>query len=244
LSELRSAEQALALGGFREAQAQVQAVLDRDPLNYRALQLFAEIQRALQDPAPVEALVKRHIDLIYGLPSIVLVQLAEVLTASDMTTDSQRSLSQQLLASAARGHLEERELRRIAVAMLRACDPKAAMTLLDRQLRDHPEWERNASLRHLRGDALLGLAKLCRSTAKTRELSLTTRQRAWHEFHAYLERAEKELREALEASVDPGLTELIHRNLEFLERFRKENEPPATVNKRRNGLGRNDRSRR
>ena len=121
--------------------------------------------------------------------------------------------------------MEERELRRIAVALLRAHDEPGALSLIERQLIEHPEWEKHASLRQLRGDALIGLAKRCRTTAKKREIASATRDRAWKEFHAYLARAERELNDALSLSVDPFLTEQIHRNIEYLEKLRRENQP-------------------
>jgi ATP-dependent DNA helicase RecG len=225
LRDLRSAEQALALGELRKAQDRVQLVLGRDPLNYRALQLFAEVQQALHDPAPVAEFVTRHIDQVDSLPSTVRLQLAEALASGDIPSQSMRTLSNRLLASASRGRLEERELRRIAVAMLRAGDAEAALALLERQLQEHPEWERNASMLQLRGDALLGLAKRCRSTAKRRDLPFPTKTRAWREFDSYLIRAERDLREALEVSVDPGLTDQIRRNIDYLNRLRRENQP-------------------
>jgi hypothetical protein len=54
----------LALGELQEAQNQVQAVLRQDPLNYRALQLFAEVQRALRDPEPIATLVAKQLGQI------------------------------------------------------------------------------------------------------------------------------------------------------------------------------------
>ena len=226
LRELRDAEQSLALGDLQKARAQVELVLGRDPLNSRALQLFAEVQQTLRDPRPIERLVEQYLDRINGLPATVLVQLAEALVASDESPDTARSLSQRLLAIASQGRLEERELRRIAVNLIRAHDDQGALALLEQQLMERPDLERNASIRQLRGDALLGLAKRCRITAKQIQIPQATKQRAWREFHAYLDRAERDLREALAMSVDVGLTEQIHRNLDFLERFRAENQPP------------------
>ncbi|HKH47073.1 MAG TPA: hypothetical protein VKM72_20645 [Thermoanaerobaculia bacterium] len=69
------------------------------------------------------------------------------------------------------------------------------------------------------------LAKRCRTTATSPDLPSATKRLAWREFHAYLARAERELREALELSVDPGLTEQIKRNLDFLDRLRRANQP-------------------
>jgi hypothetical protein len=225
LRDLRAAEQSLALGELAQARTQVENILRLDPLNSRALQLFAEVHHAQGDPLPVAAWVRDHLDRIESLPPQVLVQLAEALE-NEHVSDDDHALARTLLTAAARGRLEERELRRIAVAMSRAHDDQGAIALIERHLLDHPEWERNPSLRQLRGDALIGLAKRCRTTAKKPGLASATRARAWREFHTYLERAERELREALTMSVAPSLSEQIQRNLHYLERLARENPPP------------------
>jgi ATP-dependent DNA helicase RecG len=224
LQEIRSAEHALALGELTQAKTQIENVLRNDPLNSRALQLFAEVQHALRDSAAVVSLVEKHLPRVEALPSQVLVQLAEAMQ-SDQSNDAERALASRLLAAAARGRLEERELRRIAVAMSRARDDQAALSLIERHLLEHPEWERNASLRQLRGDALIGLAKRCRATAKKPRIASATRARAWKEFHAYLDRAERELRDALALGVDKTLSDQIQRNIEYLEKLKSENQP-------------------
>ncbi len=246
LNDLRRAEAALSLGELGRAQEQVREILQRDPLNSRTLQLFAEVQIALRDPAPVSSFVTEHMEQLKGLPPSVLVQLAEALTANDRSPSADRELAQRLLASAATGRLEERELRRITVAMLRAGDAQGALALLEQQIGERPELAQNASLRRLRGDALLGLAKRCRSTATNRTLSQQTRQRAWRELRAYLDRAERELRVARDLSVDSELSNLVQRNLDYLDRLRQEAQPrrPGAAPGRRNGNHRDNRGRR
>ena len=96
---------------------------------------------------------------------------------------------------------------------------------------EHPEWDRSASLRQLRGDALIGLAKRCRANARKGDLARETKQRSWREFHAYLGRADRELQDALALSVDQELTDQIHRNLDDAETLRREN--PAAPGGRR-----------
>jgi ATP-dependent DNA helicase RecG len=235
LRDLRSAEQALALGELERARTQVQSVLSTDPLNFRAIQLFAEIHHARRDPAAVSAWVRQHRDRLDALPPQVLLQLAEALH-HDRASTGDRALEIRLLSGAARGRLEERELRRIVVAMSRAKDDEGALALIERQLLEHPEWRLNPSLRQLRGDSFVGLAKRCRKTATSRDTAPSTRERAWREFHAYLDRAEHELREALVLSVDPNLNDQIHRNIGYLEQLRGDNQPPQ----KRTARGRGD----
>ncbi len=231
LRDLRAAEQALAIGDERRAQELVRLVLSRDPLNSRALQLFAEVHHALRDPGPVADHLATHGEHIDSLPATVLVQLAEALVVSEAPPESKRILSQKLLASASRGRLEERELRRIVLAMIRAREEQPALALLEKQILEHPEWDRSASLRQLRGDALIGLAKRCRANAKKRDLARETKQRSWREFHAYLGRSERELQDALALSVDQHLSDQIHVNLDYIEQLRREN--PASPGGRR-----------
>ena len=228
LQDLRSAEQALALGQLERAQAQIASILARDPLNYRAIQLFAEVHQGLRAPAVVADFVSAHLSALGGVPAPVLVQLAEALVSSGRPSDNERVLSKQLLTFASRGRLEERELRKILVAMLRAREEESALALIEQQLQQNPDWSRNPSLLQLRGDALLGLAKHCSMTGKNRELPPRTRQRAWQQFHAYLDRSEHDLKQARDLSVDAQLTGRIDKNMAFLARLRKDNQPPRS----------------
>jgi hypothetical protein len=160
-----------------------------------------------------------------ALPSQVLVQLAEAIGA-DQAVDTYRPVVIDLLARAARGRLEERELRRIAVAMSKARDDEGALALIEQQLLEHPEWQNNPSLLQLRGDSLIGLAKRCREMATKPGIARATRTRAWREFHSYLDQAERDLRAALALSVDQYLSEQIQRNIDYLEQLRRDNQPP------------------
>lgn len=227
LRDLRSAEQALALGELEDARTQIEGVLGRDPLNFRAIKLFAEIHHARRDATTVAVWVREHLLQVDGLPPQVLLQLAEALE-NDPTGVEHKALAGKLLASAAQGRLEERELRRVAVAMSRSNDHQGALVLIERHLLEHPEWHSNPSLRQLRGDSLIGLAKRCRATAIKAGIAQATRGRAWREFHSYLDQAEHELRESLVLSVDESLSAQIRRNLGYLERLRRENQPPQT----------------
>jgi hypothetical protein len=225
LRDLRSAEQALALGDLDRARARVEGVLGNDPLNFRAIQLFAEVHLARKDSATVAAWARAHAGQLDALPSQVLLLLGEAV-GTEQAHDEERLLAFGLLARAARGRLEERELRRIVVALLRAHDEEGAYALIDRQMLEHPEWANNPLLLQLRGDSLIGMAKRCREMAKKRGIAQPTRGRAWRDFHSYLEQAERDLRAALALSVEAHLTDQIKINIAFLEKLRRDNQPP------------------
>lgn len=140
-----------------------------------------------------------------------------------------RSAEQALaLGQLARGRLEDRELRRILIAMLRAREEESALALIEQQLQQNGDLSRNPWLLQLRGDALLGLAKHCSMTGKNRELPPGTRQRAWQQFRAYLDRAEHDLTQARDLGVDAQLTVQIDKNMAFLARLRKDNQTPRS----------------
>lgn len=223
LRELREVERALALGEIREGQRRIRAVIDRDPLNYRALQLFAEIQKALHEPDPVVEWLAHHEARVEEMPAAVQLALGEALLSDRDPSEQARNLAHKIFGNAARGRLGEREIRRVTIAMLQGGHLGEALALIDENVEAHPEWE--ASLRQLRGDTLIHLAKRCRHNAKRSDTSAEIRRRAWHEFNTYLDQAHRELDVALSRNVEPGLTKQIQQNLEYLERLRRENLP-------------------
>lgn len=220
LKELRDAEQALALGELKRADAVVTGILERDSLNSRALQLFAEVHQALGDPAPLYGRMKELVAHWGAVPPSVLVQASEALVSQEHPPDEYLDLARQMLAVASRGRLEEREARRVALGMMRARDHQGALAIVERQFADHPELRRSASLLQIRGDALLNLAKRCRQTGRDRQLPRATRDRAWREMATYLDEAERVLKEALSLSVEPMMTGFIRKNLDYLAELR------------------------
>lgn len=223
LRELREIDQAIALGQLGEAQQRALKALDRDPSNYRLIQLLAEIQTALRDPDPIAHILQRSAIDLEKLPSSVQVQLSEALSSSDQKRDRYRSLANRLLTLASQGRLEELEVRRVAVGLMRSRNDEAALALVERSLSEHPEWRDNASLLQLRGDAKIGLAKRCRNTAA--KVAPATRERVWRQFHEYLTQAERDLRKAETLSADAGLSAIIRKNLSYIEQLKNAHRP-------------------
>jgi ATP-dependent DNA helicase RecG len=233
LRELREVEQDLGLGDFVRAQQGVTRLLLRDPENIRALQLFAEVQTALRDPEPIERMLSVSGYDVARLPAGISLQLSEALLSNPEPTESQRALARRLLTAAGNGRLEERELRRIAVALLRSGEPKGALSVIDRSVQDHPEWKDTASFHQLRGDAYIGLAKRARNTATRKRLSTATRQRAWAQFREYIEKAEEELVRSEALCVDPGLISIIKKNKAYVDDLKR-----THIHRSRTGRGR------
>lgn len=216
MRELRAIEQDLAIGDWPEAQRAVTTLLERDPYNIRALQLFAETNAALRDPNPVQNWMAKHRADLSRLPRSVLVQFSEALLSGEVTTEEQRSIARRLLIQAATGRIEEQELRRIAVAMIRSREQKGAIQLMDEYAHDHPEVEHSASFHQLRGDALIGMANKCLNATR-RNVPPAARERSWKQFDQYVGEAEKHLERASTLGIDASLKPVIRRNVEYLK---------------------------
>jgi hypothetical protein len=222
LRELREIEQDLAIGDLPGAKVATQKLLTNDPYNIRGLQLFAEIQTALRDPFPVLVRLKDGSINIDRLPKDLLVQFSEALLSGKEVTDEQRGVARRLLNIAATGRLEEKVLRRIAVAMLRSREEKEVVRLIDRFSQDHPEAELSASFFQLKGDALIGLAKRCYNAARRSRVPFVTRERSWTQFEQYASEAEKLLARAESISLDPVMTSVINRNQQYLRELQSQ----------------------
>ena len=221
LRSFREIETLMALDNLEGARSRVRELLDQDRLNARGLQLFAEIQQALREPVPVAQMLDQLGDAVERLPASVLVAFSDALGAGAPETQAYTPLRARLLRLASRGRLEERELRRLAVSMLRMQDEQAVLTVIENNLRDHPEWLASASVLQLRGDAYLGLAKKCSRSARKPHIAAATRDRIRREMKLYLDRAEADLRRARELSMDTNLTQVIDRNLAYLQQMRQ-----------------------
>lgn len=233
LRELREIEQDLAVGDLPAAQKAVTELLAADPHNIRGLQLFAEIQTALRDGQAMLLRLRSSELNLDRLPRDLLVQFGEALLSGVEVTEEQRSTARKILNIAAMGRLEERELRRIAVAMLRSREEKEVLKMVDSYSRDHQDAEQSASIHQLIGDAYIGLAKKCYNAARRSNVPPAMRSRSWSQFDEYTNNAEKHLARAESISLDNGISAVVKRNQQYLgelisrrERVRKGSRRP------------------
>lgn len=231
--DYRAIEEAISLGHFDQAQQAVSALLTKDPLNFRSVQLFAEVQRAIGNPTPVRAFIRENEKHLNSLPAPVLTLLADALTSGSSPTPDDLSTARRLYLDASRGRFAEREVNRIALGLSRSGDDSAALQFLDVQLADHPDLKENPWILRIRGNALLGLAKQCTQTGKNRSLSPQTRQRAWDDCRRFIRMAEQDLRHASSITTDPALMEGLQKNLDFLDQMKEIATPPRQRSRRR-----------
>lgn len=215
----------ISIGDFERARQRIVSLLEKDPMNARTIQLFAEVQRALGSGEPVREFVTQHSTKLGALSPLTLTQLADVLLLGDAQSE-ERELARQLLRSASRGRMAEREISQVAVGLSRARDDRGAVDFIDAQVRKHPELNGNPVLLRIRGNSLIGLARQCTQTGKNRDLSPQTRERAWKDCRTFLSEAEQDLRRAMSYTTEPSIVEGIQRNLDSVAELRTVATPP------------------
>lgn len=224
--EHRSIEEAISLGEFERAQRAVLSLLAQDPMNVRTIQLFAEVQRALDSVEPVRAFLRDQGDDIKAFSPSALAQLADVLTGAERPSIEDLAVAKGLYLEASKGRFAEREIRQVAVGLSRAGDDSAAIAFLERQFDEHPELAESPWLLRIRGNALIGQARHCIQTGKNRDLSSQTRARAWNDSRRFLREAEQNLRRALSRSTDSVLSEGVQKSLDFVDQLKLVATPP------------------
>ena len=224
--EHRSIEEAISLGEFERAQKAVLALLAQDSMHLRTIELFAEVQRALNSAGPVREFLAKHEGQLGALPPLVLTQMADVLTLADSPSREDLSLAKRLYLEASNGRIAEREVRQVAVGLSRAGDDSDVLKFLETQMREHPDLRNNASILRIQGNAFIGQAKHCTQTGKRRDLPAQTKRRAWEDCIRFLASAEQDLRRAISLTTDPAMIEGIQKDLDFVEHLRKIAAPP------------------
>ena len=105
----------MSLGELARARERIQALADKDPFDFRVVQLYAEIHRALVDSGAIIEFVRAHDSQLDRFPGIALVHLGDAPLSMRDPTTQQRDLAEKLLKLASRGHFEETEARRVAL---------------------------------------------------------------------------------------------------------------------------------
>jgi hypothetical protein len=218
--ELQAIERAVSLGELHRARERIRLLAEKDPFDFRVVQLFAEIHRALADSSALVEFVRAHDNHLDQFSGVALIHLGDALVPMPDPTQQQRDVAQRLLKLASRGRFEEREARKVALGLLKVRDPVAALEFLEQSLRERPEWRARAPFLQLRGRAYLGLAWRCRGTARDTSLPPETRKRARRDCDDYIGRAERDLKEALVHGPEPAVANHANADLEELNRLR------------------------
>jgi predicted HTH transcriptional regulator len=201
MRDVSKIEASIAVGDIQEAKLKLIGLIKKDTLNYRVVQLFAEVQQILKDPLPILEFLENNQSQLASFNAVTVMSLVDAIL-----TDINPNIMwvQRLLTLASQQRLEIQEVRQIALGYFKLKKPLEALLFLESALAEHSIWYQNAAILQLRGRAFLELAKKCYHNSRDRNLPNNTRNRAKDESVKYLNKAERDFQDAL--IYQPNLT--------------------------------------
>jgi len=224
LREVQAIENKIIIGRYDEAVKQLNLLLDKDPGNFRALELLCQSVAATKDVRPLLELVTTHIDSIQNASAGTLLTISEALLNFGEDSDA-RSVAARLNVIASGRNLEANELRRAVVNLRKLHNNDKALELLEEMFARDPSLRKSASLLQLAGKAQIDLAKKCIETARNRDTSREMKGRAWDLCRDYLSKAGRNFHSALEFANEME-REYIDRDIEFLGHMSQQAQKP------------------
>ena len=218
--ELYEIENRIVIGNYDEAYNRTKEILINDPYNYRAIELFCEINNLRKTPDKVyNFLINKNVSLD-KVNSRTLVKIADTLSLVEGNPKI-LEYANQLLAKAVEGQLEEKEIVKIAINLKRLGNAEKVIEFVDEKIEQYPSLSKSSALLEERGRAKINLAKNCIDTGRDKNIGYKIRGRAWEECRRYLKEAESDLNNALQNARNPIEKDYILRDIEFLEKMKE-----------------------
>lgn len=238
LRELQAIENKIIIGRNEDARNQLEALLNSDPSNFRALELYCQVCVATDSARRIYEFVVLHSVAIRGTNSSTLLTISETLLGLQHDQDARRLAAELSLIASSR-NLEAAELRRAVINLRKLHEDDKALELIESMFSRNPPFQRNASLLQLAGKARIDLAKKCIETAKDSSTRYELKVSAWKLCRSYLAEAERDFQSALEYATDLE-REYIERDIEFLAHMQNVSKRPANSGRGRGPSGRPD----
>lgn len=200
MKQISESESDIVIRDYISAYKKLFAVLETDPYNYRALELFCEVNNLLETPKKVfDFIVLKSLDFA-KIRSNTLVIISETLSLIRNNKQSEK-LSKHLLTIALNGRLEEKQLFKVAYTLKKLGDDKAVVDFVNNTFIQYPSLTNNSFLLDQKGRALIDLAKRCEITYNEQQNN-RIKNKAKADFERYLNEAQKTLNLAYENSED------------------------------------------
>jgi len=216
MKKLSEAESEIVIKDYQSAYHKLQTILENDSYNYRAIELFCDVNNLLNSPKNVyDFLNNSQID-ISQIRASTLIILSETLSLI-RDNEGAKELSKNLLSKAITGRLEEKQLIKVAYTLKKLGDDKKVITFVSDTIRQYPTLQHNPFLLQQKARAEIDLAKICRETYNDRKINFKIKTKAKEEFQNYLLQAEKDLNNAYENSESQIDREWILRDLNYIK---------------------------
>lgn len=215
MKQISEAESDIVIRNYPSAYKKLLSVLEEDIYNYRALELFCEVNNLLESSERVLILISsKNIDF-QQIRSDTLVIMSETLS---LVKDNKEAinLSRHLLTIALKGRLEERQLIKVAFTLKKFGDDKAVVDFVNETLINYPSLANNSFLLDQKGRALIDLAKRCEESYEQHKTA-RIRNKAKDDFEIYINEAQRVLNLAYENSEDTVDKDYIQKALWYIK---------------------------
>ena len=228
MRELAEIENKMIIGNYADALRRLEQLMEDDPNNYRCIELFCEVNNLNKTPERLLALARSKSFNPSAINTGTLFLLAEALSS---LKDNREAIE---LASVLNGYassqrLEESELKRVALTYRRLGEDEKALELVDQAFLNSPSLRQNPTLCDIAARARMELAKKCIESARRQDGSTRIRARAWDLARDYLEKADVDIRQALEYETNPTERDYILRDLEFCQHLQNMARKPSSA---------------
>lgn len=229
LREINEVENKIVLRNYTTAYNKLEEILEKDAYNFRALELFCEVNNLLETPQKVYTFIKTNNLDFNKINSGTLIVIAE--TLSSIPEDKEiAGFAERLLNKAIAGRLEEKQIIKVAYSLKKLGENEKVESFINDIIITHPNLSKNPSLLQQRARAKIDLAKICEQSAKDTNHNKNIRAKAWEQLRKYLNEAEKDLSHALEYTDSPIERDWLLRDLHFLQDMKKASQKPKSRN--------------
>ncbi len=225
IREIEEIQDSIILENHQEAKSKLINLLEKDPYNFRALDLFVEVVTKLRDVKILYSFLKKNKIDLYAINSNTLLNISEALLLEKNNIEI-ISYSNRALNIAVSGKLEEGQIVKAAISLKKIGTPDEVIKFISESMNKYQNLSNNPTLLEKRATSKMDLAKKCINTGRNRKSSPKTKARAWEMCRELLEEAERDLNLALDFVEIPSERYFIEQHFKFLNRMKKTAKKP------------------
>jgi predicted HTH transcriptional regulator len=195
MKQLSEVENDIIIRNYLNAFEKLRLILKEDIYNYRAMELFCEVNNLLATPEQVLALLSSQPIDFQHFRANTLVVVAETLSLNQ--AENAANLSKKLLTIAMKSRLDIQPLIKIAATWSKLGDDKAVIDFVNETMNEYISFSNNPYLLHEKGRALIHLAKKSKAIFNQQQ-SRQIKNKSKIDFENYILEAKKTLAQAVE----------------------------------------------
>jgi len=219
LKDVFDIENKIVIGNHLEAYEKTRQILLLDKYNFRAIELFCEINNLLGTQSRVFAFLKSsNIDLQLLNPNL-LITIAEALSLIENKKSYHKDMIQEVIALSRKSQLEEKQILRIVLSLKKIQQNESLVEYIDERLKENISLNTSSPLLEERARAKMNLAKNCIKTGNSKT-SVKIKKRAWDRCRILLAEAEIDLKTALQNTTLDIERDYIKKDMIFLEKMK------------------------